>query len=72
MNALIGPLALVLRLVIYNIAGWFVYLGWVHLDQAAGTVTINVDSLVNWLVAIILNLATFAWSRVAKSKKGTT
>lgn len=72
MSALIGPLALAIRFLIYNIAGAFVYLGWVHMDELAGTITINVDSMVNWLIAIILNAAAFAWSRWAKSKKGTT
>lgn len=71
-NMLIGPLALGLRILMFNLAGGLAALGLVSWDAQAGVVAIDLQALSLTLAGLVTTAVTFMWSRIAKRKGGAT
>lgn len=67
-----GQIALFIRLALYWLAGNISAVGWMTFDRAAGTLTVNLNSLSIVMAGVLVAAATWLWSRVAKSRGGMT
>lgn len=65
-------MALYVRMGLYLLFGVIAGNGLGVYDQAAGTITFNVNDLEPLITGIVGYGATFVWSRVAKAKGGKT
>ncbi len=67
-----GQLALILRYLLYPLAGALASLGFVAYDEAAGTLTISLHDLSLTLAGLVVYLATVGWSQIARIRGGKT
>lgn len=72
LTALIGPVALFIRIFLYMIAGHLASLNIIAFNEATGGVAFNLDNLSQTIAGAAIALVTFGWSRAAKKKGGTT
>lgn len=63
---------LFIRLFLYGFAGWLAAMGYVNMDQEAGTITIDLDLIVDFASAAGVMIGTFVWSRFEKKRGGLT
>lgn len=67
-----GPVALFIRIALYWGAGIISASGLGIFDEAGGTLTLQLESIVNVLAGLAVAGGSFVWSRVASKKGGTT
>ncbi|AGT07916.1 Pam3-gp28 family putative phage holin [Paracoccus aminophilus] len=69
---MLGQIALIIRYILYPLAGALTALGFVSFDEATGTLTVYLNDLAVVLAGLVIYAATVIWSRVAKKKGGAT
>lgn len=72
---LTGNIALLLRLLLFSLAGFVAVVPFASFDEVSGLLTIDLSGGAEYLVAAgwaAISGGTFTWSRVAKSFGGAT
>ncbi|WP_151718349.1 hypothetical protein [Gemmobacter serpentinus] len=67
-----GQIALIIRYLLYPLAGIIATLGFATFDEASGTITVSLHDLSMVLAGLVVWIATVVWSRIAKGKGGAT
>lgn len=67
-----GQIALLIRYLLYPLAGAIAALGFATYDQAAGTLTIDLNGLSGILAGGAVYAGTVVWSQLARRKGGAT
>jgi hypothetical protein len=68
----IGQIALVIRMLLYPIAGWIAGTGIADFDRATGLLTFDMGNLAQLLAGLAIYALTWVWSRVASARGGIT
>lgn len=68
----IGQIALVIRMLLYPLAGWIAGTGFATFDRATGLLTFDVGSVAQILAGLVIYALTWAWSRFAARRGGAT
>ena len=69
---MMNNLALLARIGLYFAGGWLANQGYASFDQAAGTITLQIEPLSEVVGGLLVAGGTFAMSRVVKAKGGHT
>ncbi|UWR36134.1 hypothetical protein [Sulfitobacter sp. W074] len=65
-------MALAIRMILYAASAFIAGLGWASFDEAAGTITVNIDDIVTIIAGALTFAGTFIASRLAKARGGKT
>ncbi|WP_375264132.1 hypothetical protein [Palleronia sp.] len=68
----IGQIALVIRMLLYPIAGWIAGTGFATFDRATGLLTFDVSNIAQILAGLVIYAVAWIWSRIASARGGVT